>query len=128
MLALTLLCQWRPELLVRGFTDDPAVVQVATHFLRLISLNFAAQAIVFTCSGVFQGLGHTWPALASSASRILTFALPAVWLSLQPWLRIDHVWYLSIASVWLQAGISAWLIRRVMRQRLGPPQSMPAVR
>jgi putative MATE family efflux protein len=128
MLALTLLCQWRPELLVRGFTDDPAVVQVATHFLRLISLNFAAQAIVFTCSGVFQGLGHTWPALASSASRILTFALPAVWLATQPWLEIDHVWYLSIASVWLQAGISAWLIRRVMRQRLGPPQSMPAVR
>jgi putative MATE family efflux protein len=118
MLALTLLCQWRPELLVRGFTDEPAVVEVATHFLRLISLNFAAQAIVFTCSGVFQGLGHTWPALGSSASRILTFMLPAIWLSTRPWLEIDHVWYLSIASVWMQAGISVFLIRRVMRERL----------
>ncbi len=128
MLALTLFCQWRPEWLVRGFTDEPEVVEVASHFLRLISLNFAAQAIIFSCSGVFQGLGHTWPALASSASRILTFALPAIWLSTQPWLAIDHVWYLSIASVWLQAAISVWLIRRVMRQRLGPPQSLPAVR
>ncbi|MGQ0384385.1 MAG: MATE family efflux transporter [Gammaproteobacteria bacterium] len=128
MLALTLLCQWRPEWLVRGFTQDPGVVEVASHFLRLISLNFAAQAIIFTCSGVFQGLGHTLPALASSASRILTFMLPAIWLSTQPWIRIDHVWYLSIASVWLQAGISAWLIARVMRQRLGPPQASPATR
>jgi putative MATE family efflux protein len=118
MVVITLLCQWRPEWLVRGFTTEPAVVEVATHFLRLISWNFAAQAIIFTCSGVFQGLGHTLPALASSASRILTFMLPAIWLSAQPWLAIDHVWYLSVASVWLQAGFSLWLIARVMRERL----------
>jgi Na+-driven multidrug efflux pump len=118
MVVVTLLCQWRPEWLVRGFTGEPQVIEVASHFLRLISWNFAAQAIIFTCSGVFQGLGHTLPALASSASRILTFMLPAVWLSAQPWLAIDHVWYLSVASVWLQAGISLWLIARVMRERL----------
>ncbi len=118
MIVLTLLCQWRPEWLVRGFTTEPAVVEVASHFLRLISWNFAAQAVIFTCSGVFQGLGNTLPALASSASRILTFMIPAIWLSTQPWLQIDHVWYLSVASVWLQAGVSLWLISRVMRARL----------
>jgi len=118
MVVITLLCQWRPEWLVRGFTNEPEVIEVASHFLRLISWNFAAQAVIFTCSGVFQGLGRTLPALASSASRILTFMLPATWLSTQPWLEIDHVWYLSVASVWLQAGISLWLIARVMRARL----------
>jgi putative MATE family efflux protein len=118
MLALTLLCQWRPELLARGFTDELPVIEVASHFLRLISWNFAAQAVIFTCSGVFQGLGHTLPALASSSSRIVTFMIPALWLSAQPWLQLDHVWYLSVTSVWLQAGISLWLIARVMRQRL----------
>ena len=118
MIVVTLLCQWRPEWLVRGFTTEPAVVEVASHFLRLISWNFAAQAIIFTCSGVFQGLGHTLPALASSASRIATFMVPAIWLSTQPWLQIDHVWYLSVASVWLQAGLSLYLVSRVMRQRL----------
>ncbi|HEU0225644.1 MAG TPA: MATE family efflux transporter [Steroidobacteraceae bacterium] len=118
MVVITLLCQWRPEWLVRGFTEEREVVEVASHFLRLISWNFAAQAVIFTCSGVFQGLGHTLPALASSASRLMTFMLPAIWMSTQPWLAIDHVWYLSVASVWLQAGISLWLIARVMRQRL----------
>jgi Na+-driven multidrug efflux pump len=34
MVALTLLCQLRPAWLVQGFTDDPAVVEVAVGFLR----------------------------------------------------------------------------------------------
>ena len=118
MLVITLLCQWRPEWLVRGFTGEPDVIEVASHFLRLISWNFAASGLIFTCSGVFQGLGHTWPALASSASRLFTFMLPAFWLSTQPWLELDHVWRLSVASVWAQAAISVFLLMRVMKRRL----------
>jgi putative MATE family efflux protein len=118
MIAMTLLAQWRPEWLALGFTKDPAVVEVASRFLRLISLNFVASGLIFTCSGVFQGLGHTWPALGSTASRIVTFMLPAIWLSTVPGYRIDQVWYLSVASVWLQAIISIILLRRTMRVRL----------
>ncbi len=118
MLAITLLCQWRPEWLVLGFTRDPEIVDVATHFLRVISFNFAASALIFTCSGIFQGLGHTWPALGSTASRVVTFMLPAIWLSTLPGHKIDHVWYLSVASVWLQAGLSLYLLQRTMRARL----------
>jgi Na+-driven multidrug efflux pump len=94
------------------------VVEVASHFLRVISWNFAAQGIIFTCSGIFQGLGHTWPALASTASRVFTFMLPAIWLSTLPGLELDHVWYVSVASVWLQAALSLLLLRRTMRVRL----------
>jgi putative MATE family efflux protein len=118
MLLLTLFCQWRPEWLVLGFTREPAVVDVATHFLRVLSWNFAASGLIFTCSGIFQGLGHTWPALLSTASRVLTFMLPAIWLSTVPGYAIEQVWYLSVASVWLQAALSVWLLRRTMRDRL----------
>jgi len=118
MVVLTLLCQTRPEWLVVGFTHDPAVVEVASHFLRIISWNFAASGLIFTCSGIFQGLGHTWPALASTSSRILTFMLPAVWLSTLPGRKIEHVWLLSVASVWTQAIISVVLLRRTMQARL----------
>jgi MATE family, multidrug efflux pump len=120
MLAITLLAQWRPEWLVQGFTQDAAVIDVASHFLRLISWNFAASALIFTCSGIFQGLGHTWPALGSTASRVVTFMIPAIWLSSRPGLELDHVWYLSVASVWLQALTSLVLLRRTMRRRLAP--------
>jgi putative MATE family efflux protein len=118
MIVITLFCQWRPEWLARGFTGDPEVIEVASHFLRVISWNFAAQGLIFTCSGIFQGLGHTWPALASTASRVFTFMLPAIWLSTLPGLELDHVWYVSVASVWLQAALSLFLLRRTMRVRL----------
>ena len=55
------------------FTDDAEVIEVGAVFLQLISLNFVAQGIVFTCSGVFQGLGNTRPALLSSGVRVLIF-------------------------------------------------------
>ena len=119
MLAMTLFAQWRPEWLVQVFTKDPEVIEVASHFLRLISFNFVASALIFTCSGIFQGLGHTWPALAATASRIVTFMVPVIWISTLPGLKIDHVWYVSVASVWLQAMLSLYLLHRTMRQRLG---------
>jgi putative MATE family efflux protein len=118
MLAMMLLSQWRAEWLVQAFTKDPAVTEVASHFLRLISFNFVASALIFTCSGIFQGLGYTWPALAATASRVVTFILPAIWVSTRPGHKIDHVWYVSVASVWLQALTSYVLLRRTMQARL----------
>jgi putative MATE family efflux protein len=118
MIALTLICQIKPEWFVRGFTHDEAVVAVAAEFLRYISWNFVASCIVFTCSGMFQALGNTVPALMSSASRFFTFALPAVWLSRQPGFQLHHVWLVSMASVALQAVFSLWLLRRQFQLRL----------
>jgi putative MATE family efflux protein len=118
MFALTLLCQWNPGWLVTKFTGDPEVIAVGTRFLQVISWNFVASGLIFTCSGVFQGLGHTWPALVSTSSRILTFVAPAIWLATLPGLKLDHIWYLSVASVATQALLSLFLLHRVMRDRL----------
>ena len=118
MITLTLICQWNPGWLVAHFTSDPEVIAVATRFLQVISWNFVASGLIFICSGIFQGLGHTWPALVSTTSRILTFVLPAIWLSTLPGLQLDYVWFLSVTSVALQAIVSLVLLHRVMRQRL----------
>ncbi|HKX59719.1 MAG TPA: MATE family efflux transporter [Steroidobacteraceae bacterium] len=118
MLVLMLLTQWRPEWLMSLFTREAGVIEVGSHFLRIASINFVASGLIFTCSGIFQGLGHTWPALGATSSRVLTFMIPAIWLTTVPGYRIDQVWYLSVASVWLQAGISVLLLRRTMEARL----------
>jgi putative MATE family efflux protein len=117
MLALTLICQIKPDWFARAFTSDPAVIAVAAEFLHYISWNFVAQGIVFTCSGMFQALGNTVPSLLSSGSRLLTFALPVVWWSRQPGFELHHVWMASIASVTLQALISLWLLRGQLQRR-----------
>ena len=118
MLALTLLCQIRPEALIFPFTREAEVVAVAAEYLRISSLNFVAIGLVFACSGMFQAMGDTRPALVSSAARMITFVLPALWLSHQPGVELRHFWYLSVASVTIQALTSLALLRGQMRTKL----------
>jgi len=120
MVVLTLICQIKPEWFVRGFTQDPAVVAVAAEFLRYISWNFVASGLIFTCSGMFQALGNTVPALLSSASRIVTFALPVLWLSRQPDFQLHYVWITSMVTVALQAVLSLLLLRGQLQRRTQP--------
>jgi len=126
MLLLTLICQWRSAMLIVPFSAEPHVVAFGAQFLTIISWNFVASGIIFTCSSTFQGLGNTWPSLASSASRLVTFVGPAIWLSAQPWFQIRHLWYLSVATVSLQALTSLYLVRRELRRRLVAPVLAPA--
>ncbi|MCK1387845.1 MATE family efflux transporter [Bradyrhizobium sp. 21] len=112
------LAQLKPELLLAGFSNDRETMEIAFLFLRIISFNMVAQGLIFTCSSMFQGLGNTKPVLWSSATRVFTYSLPAVWLSTRPGFRIEHIWYLSIAATTLQAALSLWLLRREFGKRL----------
>jgi putative MATE family efflux protein len=127
MVLVTVFLQWRPDLLVAFFTPEAEAQAVGATFLRVISWTFIAQGIVFTCSGVFQGLGNTIPAMLSSGIRLAVFVPLAVWLSAQPDFHLDQVWLLSVATVWLQAGVSYLLMRQQFKRRLvdGPRPAAP---
>jgi putative MATE family efflux protein len=118
MLALTGLCQLRPEILVAPFAADPAAAKVAVDYLRIASWNFVATGLVFACSGMFQALGDTRPAFLSSASRMLTFVVPALWLAQRPGVPLEDFWRLSVASVFMQAALSFVLLRIVLNRKL----------
>jgi len=124
--ALTLFCHWRGAWAVHAFTSNAAVQTVGTQFLLVISWNFLATGIVFTCSAVFQGLGHTIPAVLSSASRLVSFLVPALWLASSPQFQLIQLWHVSVASVTLQALVSLWLVRREFRKRVPLAAASPA--
>ena len=124
MLMLTLLCQLRPSVFIAFFTDDQAVIEAGAEFLRIISWNFVAMGIVFTCSGMFQAIGNTVPALLAGATRLVTFAMPAIWLSGQSWFELRHLWYASVATVALQAGVSWWMLSFELKRKLGDEPSV----
>jgi Na+-driven multidrug efflux pump len=112
--------------MIRGFTEDPEVIGVGAEFLRIISWNFVATGIVFTNSSMFQAMGNTMPALMASATRILTFALPAIWLTTLSSFELRHLWFLSVGTVALQACVSWWMLSGEFRKRLGgAPESIP---
>jgi putative MATE family efflux protein len=132
MLLLTLFCQWQPAWFIERFTKDPDVVAVGAEYLRFISWNFVATGIIFTCSGMFQALGNTVPALLSGATRLVTFAAPAIWLSTRPGFTLRQIWMLSVVTTALQALASYLLLQREFRRKLGAgapsfaaPMAMP---
>jgi putative MATE family efflux protein len=128
MLALMVLMQWRPDALVRLFSTEPAVVDIGSQFLHIISWNFVLSGIIFSCSSMFQALGNTLPSLYSSATRLITYSLPLVWVSTQPWFQLVHVWYLSVGTVTLQTIVSFLLLQKQLRVRLSSlaPVAPPA--
>jgi putative MATE family efflux protein len=123
MAVATVVTQWRPELLLRGFTEDEATIADGALFLKMVSLNLVAQGLIFVCSSTFQGLGNTTPQLISSTLRLITYVVPTLWLSAQSGFRAEHIWYLSIITTTMQALLSLWLLRRELRKRLVFPQS-----
>jgi Na+-driven multidrug efflux pump len=124
MVLITMFLQWRPELLVAAFTNEAEAEMVGATFLRIISWNFIAQGVVFTCSGMFQGLGNTKPALLSSALRITIFVPLAIVLTRQPGYTLAHVWELSVLTVLIQAVFSYLLLRSQFRRRLAPQPAL----
>ena len=126
MIALALLMQLNPSVLTRTFSPDQNVLDNANTYLRIISWNLVASGLVFTCSGVLQGLGNTVPSVLSGASRLLTFVVPALWLAQQPGVAIEDFWWLSVASSTLQAALSVALVFRELRRKLGPEAAAAA--
>jgi putative MATE family efflux protein len=125
MLALTVFVQFGSRMLMHIFTYEESVVNVGSTMLTIMSWNFAANGIIFSCSSMFQGLGNTWPTISSSIIRVFLFIAPVLWLSQQPGFELAHVWYLSVCSMFLQAVVSFSLLRREFRRKLGPIAAAP---
>jgi putative MATE family efflux protein len=114
----TLLCQFESDFFIRIFTTEAAVVAVGVQMLVISSWNFAANGVIFCCSSIFQALGNTWPTILSSVVRLVLFIGPALWLSTRPGFELAHIWYVSVASMFIQAGFSYLLLRREFRLKL----------
>ncbi|PKI14855.1 MATE family efflux transporter [Colwellia sp. 12G3] len=124
MAVITVVCLTQAELMLAGFSDDKAVILISVAFLQMICWNFVPAGLVFTCSGMFQSLGNTMPALLSTATRLITFILPALWLSKQSDFQIEQLWYVSVATVCIQALVSFSFLRREFKKRL-PRDNVP---
>jgi putative MATE family efflux protein len=118
MLVLTLIAFLAPGTLIRIFSRDPRVIAFGSEYLRIVSVNFVSVGVVFVTSSVFQGIGNTLPPLFSSMTRLIMFALPAIYISRTPGFEIRHVWYLSVGSIILQMCVNLLLLRHELRKRL----------
>jgi len=114
-----ILCHLLPGPLVKIFSKDPAVIAIGTEYLRIISFNFLASGLIFVASSMFQALGNTVPSLVASVVRIVLVAVPGVIVSRMAGFQLNWLWYLSVASVYVQLALALVLLRREFGRRLG---------
>ena len=119
MLALTALCWSIPGTLVAAFSSDPAVIGMGTEYLRIISLTFVASGLIFVASSMFQAMGNTLPSLIASGVRIVLVAVSVLVVAPMPGFELRWVWWLSVASVSIQLGLSLFLLNLEFRRRMG---------
>ena len=104
--------QTAPRALIGVFSRDPAVLDVGSVYLRIVSWTFVASGLIFVASSMFQAMGNTVPSLIASGARVLLVAVPAIALSRSPGFKLVWVWYLSLAAVFIQLALSMLLLRR----------------
>jgi putative MATE family efflux protein len=117
MLLATIVSQTQSDRMLALFTKEAPVIAVGAAFLHIVSFNFIAQGLIFTCSGLFQALGNTIPSLISGGTRLVIFAVPALWLSRRPGFTMQQVWWLGVATIIVQMVFSVWLLRRELDKR-----------
>ncbi len=127
MIVVALLCHVAPASLIGVFPRIRTSLRSAPSYLQVISWSFIFSGFIFTCSGMFQAMGNTWPALWSGVARPLIWAIPAVWMSRQADFELHNLWVLAVVTMAVQAVLSFWLIRSQMNKRLAafatPPKT-----
>ena len=107
-----------PAALVGIFSHDPAVIEIGSRYLRIISWGYLASGIMFVASSTFQAMGNTIPSLIASAVRIALVAIPVAFLSRLPGFQLDWIWFLSLGSTYAALAVGLLLLRREFRRRL----------
>ncbi|WP_435146009.1 MATE family efflux transporter [Halobaculum sp. P14] len=92
------------------FTTDPAVVDVATEFLRYVALTFGFIGVMRAYTGSFRGAGKTLTAAAISVAMLGGIRLPLAWFTADPFgetgiwaaFAVSNVAGAAIAYAWYQ--------------------------
>ena len=116
---VTTLCFLMAELIPRSavslFTNDPQLIDMAAHGLRIMNSAFALVGFGMVTGNFFQCLGMVRKSIFLSLSRQLLFLLPLIF-TLPLWLQETGVWVSFPISDALNIIISAILIVRLFRK------------
>lgn len=107
------------------FTSDAEATRVGVEYLHVVVITFVGSGITFVTSSMFQALGNTIPSLATSTLRLIVSVIPAILLSRLPGFQLPWIWYLGVASVYLQMTANLLLMQRELQFKLPAPVAAP---
>ena len=98
VLALTL-----PHLLLRAFTKEEELIQIAIPAMRFILVMFGLVGFTITNSNFFQSIDKPWIAIVTSLSRQVLFLAPMIYI-IPP--LFENMGYQGLTGVWASMTIS----------------------
>ena len=98
ILALTV-----PQILLRAFTKEQELIDIAVPAMRFILVMFALVGFTITNSNFFQSIDKPWIAIVTSLSRQVLFLLPMIYI-VPP--LFENMGYLGLTGVWASMTIS----------------------
>lgn len=109
---ITVIAIASPTILIRFFTDDPAVLEEGARYLRIVGFNYVPMALMFTLTGVMRGAGDTMPSLLISFLSLWVVRLPlAWWLTYGLGMGAAGVWWSIVISTTLALLLNYWYYR-----------------
>ena len=110
-----LMSEFIPRQAVSLFTNDPVLIGMAAHGLRVMNAGFALVGFGMVTGNFFQCLGMVRKSIFLSLSRQLLFLLPLIY-TLPLWLQETGVWISFPISDTLNIIISFILIVQLFRK------------
>ena len=104
-----------PRVAVGIFTHDEALMEMASHGLRILVLGFPIVGFQMIGTNFFQCLGMVKKSVILSLSRQILFLLPLLY-ALPLWHGASGVWMSFPVSDVLSAALTAILLRRLFKK------------
>ena len=80
-----------PERLAGLFTNDPEVIDVAVHYLRISAIAELTVCAEIVLEGALGGAGHTIPPMLTSTA-LTALRIPVAWWAASRW-GVDGIWW-----------------------------------
>src|SRR5262245_30096321 len=112
MAAMGVLFFFFPYLLMRAFTNDEAVVELGTIFLRIVAILQIPLALTMVLAGSLRGAGDTRFIMVTTTVGMWGVRIPLA-VIVGPWLALDvlFVWCAMIADWTVRMGLLLWRYR-----------------
>ena len=92
-----------PHLLLRAFTKEEELIQIAVPGMRFMLVMFALVGFTITNSNFFQSIDKPWIAIVTSLSRQVLFLAPMIYV-VPP--LFENMGYQGLTGVWASLTIS----------------------
>jgi len=112
MAAMGVLFFFFPYLLLRAFTNDEAVVELGTIFLRIVAILQIPLALTMVLAGSLRGAGDTRFIMVTTTIGMWGVRIPLAMIA-GPWLALDvlFVWSAMIVDWTVRMGLLLWRYR-----------------